>query len=49
MVKLELKEDWLHFKKGDVIERSRDIADIHIKKLKNAKLYVPRKRKKEDK
>jgi hypothetical protein len=43
MVKLELTKDWLHLKKGDVIERSKDIAMIHTHKLKNAKLYVPKK------
>ncbi len=39
-VEIELTEDWLTFKKGDVIERSRDIARLHIHQLKNAKLYV---------
>lgn len=39
-VKIELTEDWLDFKKGDVIERSRDIARIHTHDLKNAKPYV---------
>lgn len=48
MVKLELTKDFLDFKKGDVIERSADIAHIHIHKLKNAKVYKPKKRKKED-
>ena len=39
-VEIELTEDWLTFKKGDVIVRSRDISSIHINQLKNAKLYV---------
>jgi hypothetical protein len=45
MVKIELIKDWLTFKKGDVIERSDDIAHIHINKLKNAKPYSPKKKK----
>jgi len=48
MVKLELTKDFLHYKKGDVIERSKDVAYIHTHKLKNAKVFVP-KRKKKDK
>lgn len=45
MVKLELTEDWLHLKKGDVIERSKDVARIHTHQLKNAKPYQPKKSK----
>ncbi|MGB0896888.1 MAG: hypothetical protein ACPGRW_06170 [Flavobacteriaceae bacterium] len=39
-VKIEFTKDWLTFKKGDTVERSKDIANLHIKQLKNAKLYV---------
>ena len=49
MVKLELTEDFLHLKKGDVIERSQSIASIHIHYLKNAKVYKPRRKKKTEK
>lgn len=45
MVKIELTKDFLDFKKGDVIERSANIAHIHINKLKNAKVYKPIKKK----
>ena len=49
-VEIELTEDWQTFKKGDVLNRSRDIAYIHINQLKNAKLYVKKlKTKKKDK
>lgn len=48
-IELELTEDYMHFKKGDVITRSRDIAEIHLSQLKNAKLYVKTKKKKTDK
>ena len=44
-VKIVLTKDWNGFKKNDVLERSRDIANIHIKKLKNAKIYVKPKKK----
>lgn len=43
-VKLELTEDWLHFKKGDVIERSKDIARLHTHVLKNAKVWTKPKK-----
>lgn len=45
-IKIELTEDWQGLKKGTVLERSKDIAYKHIHSLKNAKLYVPKKRKK---
>ena len=32
--KIELTKDWLDFKSGDVLECSRDIANIHIGSLK---------------
>jgi hypothetical protein len=48
MVKIEFTKDWLSFKEGDVVERSNDIANIHLYKLKNAKLYVPKKKKKSE-
>lgn len=39
-VEIELTEDWLTFKKGEVLTRSRDIASLHINDLKNAKPHV---------
>lgn len=42
-IKIELTEDWLHLKKGDVIERSKNIAYLHLNELKNAKPYEPKK------
>ena len=48
-VKIELTEDYLNFKKGDVLERSRDIASIHINQLKNAKPFVKKATKKSKK
>ena len=39
-VEIELTKDWQTLKNGDVVVRSRDIANIHINQLKNAKLYV---------
>ena len=39
-VEIELTEDWLTFKKGEVLLRSRDIANMHCNELKNAKPYV---------
>lgn len=43
-MKIVLTKDWNGFKKGDILERSRDIAKIHIRKLKNAKVYKPKKK-----
>lgn len=48
-VQIQLTEDWLHFKKGDVLERSPSIASKHINKLKNAKPYVKTVKKKKSK
>mgnify|MGYP000383257494 CR=1 FL=1 len=48
-VEIELTEDWHTFKKGDVLNRSRDIANIHISELKNAKIYVKKVIKKKSK
>lgn len=42
-VKLELTEDFLHLKKGDVIERSQDVARMHTHVMKNAKVWKPKK------
>ena len=43
-VKLELTKDWLHLKKGDIIERSKDVARLHINVLKNAKVWTKPKK-----
>lgn len=43
-MKIEFTEDFLTYKKGDVVERSRDIALLHIKVTKNAKPYVEKKK-----
>ncbi len=48
-VRIELTKDWEGFKKGDVLERSRDIANLHINVLKNAKLFVKAKKSKKSK
>lgn len=48
-IKIELTEDFGGLKKGDVIERSKSIANIHINKLENAKLYVPKNKVKKKK
>lgn len=45
-VEIELTKDWQSHKKGEVLTRSRDIANIHMHQLKNAKLYVKKKAKK---
>lgn len=39
-IKIELTKEFNGMKKGEVIERSKDIAMLHINSLKNAKLYV---------
>ena len=43
-VKLELTKDWLHLKKGDIIERSKDVARLHTNVLKNAKVWTKPKK-----
>lgn len=48
-VKIEFTKDWQTFKKGDVVERSKSIAYIHINKLKNAKPFVKKKQTKKSK
>lgn len=46
-VKVEFTKSFSSYKKGDVIELSRDISNIHLKTLKTAKLYVEKKKQSE--
>lgn len=45
-VEIELTKDWNDLSKGDVITCSRDIANIHISELNQAKPYIKKKAKK---
>ena len=45
-VKIELTKDWQGFKKGTVLDRSKNIASIHCNDLKNAKPFVKKTTKK---